>query len=226
MTFHSPTLRHYAAFWAGDVDRTLNAWIDDMNNSRMSPKVNGPAWDQKVPFHLLVAYEDPGTRDRALHLSQHLSKQLEDEYDFHCSWWKFNHLTNTVLHEQAASAAREANMVVIAVQARPSPPAIQAEWLRSWVSERGTTSKAALVALVACPESGQTTDVRKTTGFLRDLAESAGMDFFNHSFELPKKPASKEATAAGGTMASPNASTPADRTTHFRMPIPRWGINE
>src|SRR5262245_57031790 len=214
MTFHSPTLRPREAFWAGDASRTLNARTDVMNNSRLSPKVNATPWDQKVPFHLLVAYEDPGTRDRALHLSHHLSKQLAEDYDFHCSWWKFNHLTNAVLHEQAASAAREANMIVIAVQARPSPPSIQTEWLRSWLSHR-QTSKAALVALVASPESGQAGDIGKTTEFLRDLAESAGMDFFNHSFELPKK-SSSEGIPVGGRTASSDASTPADRTTHFR----------
>ena len=126
MTFHSPTLRLFEALWVGDANRTLNARIDVMNNTRLSPKVNATTWDQKVPFHLLVAYEDPGTRDRALHLSQHLSKQLEDDYEFHCSWWKFNHLTNTVLHEQAANAAREANMIVVAVQARSNPPPIHA----------------------------------------------------------------------------------------------------
>jgi hypothetical protein len=193
-----------------------------MNNSRLSPKVNATTWDQKVPFHLLVAYEDPGTRERAVHLSQHLSKQLADDYDFHCSWWKFNHLTDTVLHEQATSAAREANMIVIAVQARPNPPPIQAELLRSWVSRR-QSSKAALVALVANPESGRPSDIGRTTEFLRDLAESAGMDFFNHSFELPKQSPSTERTAAVETTAS---SPPADSTTSFRMPTPRWGINE
>ncbi len=195
-----------------------------MNDSRLSAKVKGPAWDQKVPFHLLVAYEDPPTRDRALHLSHHLSRQLAEDYDFHCSWWKFNHLTNEILHEQAAHAAAEANMIVLAVKARPTPPPVQTEWLRTWIPRRQATD-AALVALVAISETGKPADVASTTGFLRDLAKSAGLDFFDHSFELPKTSLSP----AAGSHPEPDMSAAlsvADPSTHFRMPIPRWGINE
>jgi len=227
MTFHSPTLRQVEAIGVEDANRTLNSRTDVMNNTRLRPKVDASTWDQKIPFHLLVAYEDPGTRDRALHLSHHLSKQLAADYDFHCSWWKFNHLANTILHQQAAHAATEANMIVVAVQARATPPPIQAEWLRSWLPRR-SKNKAALVALVATPETGQPSDVAKTTEFLQALAKSAGMDFFNHSFELPKLPApvASVPTARAAEVPVGAPSHVANPSSHFRMPIPRWGINE
>jgi len=194
-----------------------------MNNSRLSSKVNSSAWEQaqKIPFHVLVAYEDAATRDRALHLSHHLSRQLAQDYDFHCSWWKFEHLANSILREQAANAALEANMIVIAIRARPAPPPLQGEWLRSWLPRRPII-KAALVALVGTTETTQADEIATTTTVLQSAAKSAKLDFFSHNFELPHSLGTNGRISA----AEAAAVSVADQSNPFRMPIPRWGINE
>jgi hypothetical protein len=76
---------------------------------------------------------------------------------------------------------------------------------------------------VATSETGKAADVASTTEFLRNLAKSAGLDFFDHSFELPKT------SPAAGSVPGPDmaaALSVADPSMHFRMPTPRWGINE
>ena len=65
-----------------------------MNNPALNPRSNASQWEPKFPFDLLVAYEDALTRDRALKLYDTLAQQLLNDYDFQCSWWKFDHLQN------------------------------------------------------------------------------------------------------------------------------------
>jgi hypothetical protein len=210
----------------------------------------GARWDSRTPFNLLVAYEDQSTRDRALHLSQRLAQQLGEDYDFHCSWWKFEHLANATLHEQAAKAAVEANMIVLSLHARPIMSALQSRWIDAWTPRRKSV-KGALVALVARAENTTEQPVEATTDFLRKIARASHLDFFAHSFELPLQPDQAQPAfasdqdapppqthtqAQGGLMAleSPAASAseviapaPVEQDQHFfKMPIPRWGINE
>ena len=190
-------------------------------------------------FDLVVAYEDAATRHRALHLSHHLSQQFADDHEFHCSWWKFDHLANRVLREQAAHAAAHANMIVLAVNARPKLPALQAEWIESWLPlrrlHRTRSVNGALVALVALMTGTEPTiaaEVRQTTEQLRQIADAARLDFFAHAFELPT-PLPAATTAEILENATPreivtqaNLGALSAGNPHFKMPIPRWGINE
>ena len=180
-------------------------------------------WEPKFPFDLVVAYEDVQTRNRALHLYDHLAQQLLDDYDFQCSWWKFDHLTDRTLYQQAADAAVEANMVVISLHARSELlPAHQA-WLDGWLPRR-QNQKSALVALLAGADQ-HTQEVERLLVYLRRAARLAHMDFFNHSFalSLPSREISLQpsepARVAPVAIHLPSA-------LHHQMPPPRWGINE
>ena len=61
-----------------------------MSKSLPDTKLPDSHWEPKMPFDLVVAYEDRATRNRALHLYDHLAQQLLDDYDFKCAWWKFD----------------------------------------------------------------------------------------------------------------------------------------
>jgi len=79
-----------------------------MNNAALTPQMDVAGWDPKLPFDLVVAYEDLETRNRALHLYDHLAQQLLDDYDFQCSWWKFDHLANGHVRLDADGIADDA----------------------------------------------------------------------------------------------------------------------
>lgn len=192
-----------------------------MNRPRITPPLDAAPKDARTPFHLVVAYEDQPTRDRALHLSHHLSQQLAEDYDFHCSWWKFNHLENAVLREQSVNAAAEANMVVMALHARPDLTALQTDWLGTWLPRRAAGNKAALVAMVGADSPAMVREADLTALRLRHLAKAAHLDFFSHTFDLPKT--ALEPAGDIPTWAQPAG---ADAKAALRMPPPRWGINE
>ena len=100
-----------------DWPRKPNTHPPIMSESLLNSRQGGSPWAPKYPFDLLVAYDDVATRNRALQLYDRLTKKLADDYDFKCTWWKFDHLRDTALREQAADAAAEANMIILSIHA-------------------------------------------------------------------------------------------------------------
>lgn len=193
-----------------------------MNNSVLTPQMDAAGWDPKFPFDLVVAYEDFETRNRALHLYDHLAQQLLDDYDFQCSWWKFDHLANATLRQQAADAAVEANMVILSIHAHEELPPTHTLWLEDWISRR-FHRKAALVVMLAGASTSED-EAAPALAYLQNAARLARMDFFTHAFALPPGP---RETSFPQPAAQMPASTPLlqDLLQH-RSPVLRWGINE
>ena len=193
-----------------------------MNNATLTPQMDIAGWDPKLPFDLVVAYEDLETRNRALHLYDHLAQQLLDDYDFQCSWWKFDHLANATLRQQAADAAVEANMVILSIRAHEELPRTHHLWLEDWISRRHHR-KAALVVMIAGATASEREDA-PVLAYLQNAARLARMDFFTHAFELPRNP--REASIAQLAAQTPVATPLLQGLLQHRTPVPRWGINE
>jgi hypothetical protein len=180
-------------------------------------------WEPKFPFDLVVAYEDRQTRDRALHLYDHLAQQLLDDYDFQCSWWKFDHLTNRTLSQQAADAATDANMIVISLHARPELLPLHQAWIEEWLPRRQNRKSALVVLLAGTDQQVQKAD--RMVLYLRRAARLAHMDFFNHGFDLtlPSREISLQRAEPPRLNQVP---APSEQVLYHQMPTPRWGINE
>jgi hypothetical protein len=193
-----------------------------MSNSALSAPVDFSGWEPKFPFDLVVAYEDADTRNRALHLYDHLAQQLLDDYDFQCSWWKFDHLTNDALCEQATDAALDANMVILSLHARRELAPAHKMWLERWIPRR-PRRKSALVTLIAGVDRPER-DAPSLFAYLQNAARLGHMDFFPHAFDLPKPPRewSAEELAERARVVTPFLQD----ILHQRIPVPRWGINE
>jgi len=198
-------------------------WIHKtMNKTLINPTAGPVHWEPKFPFDLVVAYEDTSTRNRAIHLYDHLAQQLMDDYDFQCSWWKFDLLVSSPLLEQAADAAAEANMIIVALRAGNELPRAASGWLDAWAA-RKDSRKSALVALIG----GLGQETRGSCPLqthLQKIARQAHMDFFAHEFDLSETGA---AFTREGIEQRAQAVTPVlDEILHHRIPVPRWGINE
>jgi hypothetical protein len=192
-----------------------------MNNPVLNPRIDASEWEPKFPFDLVVAYEDSFTRNRALHLYDHLAQQLLDDYDFQCSWWKFDHLANATLRQQAADAAAEANMIILSVHARPELPSTHRLWMDSWLPRRDNR-KAALVALVAGANALQN-EAAPMLACLQNAARLSKMDFFTHEFNLPPQDGLR---IVASTIPTVRSVPVLDHALEQRTPNPRWGINE
>jgi len=193
-----------------------------MNNPALNPQLDASEWEPKFPFDLVVAYEDTFTRQRALQLYDHLAQQLLNDYDFQCSWWKFDHLQNATLRSRAADAAVEANMIILSVRAQPEISLLQRAWLEDWIPRRDN-SKAALVALIAgTGKPGNETGPMMT--FLQNAARQGRMDFFTQGFDAtePKQDSLVDQITKRAGVATPVMH----QILQQPMPTPRWGINE
>ena len=206
----------------------LNSSTHALSNSAPStaagPRPTPTTWEPKFPFDLVVAYEDRQTRNRALHLYDHLAQQLLDDYDFQCSWWKFDHLTNRTLAQQAADAAADANMIVLSLHARRELLPLHQAWIEQWLPRR-QNRKSALVVLLAGADK-QVQEAEPTLVYLRRVARLAHMDFFNHGFDLALPSREISLPAAAETARLAPASAPSQQVLYHQMPTPRWGINE
>jgi hypothetical protein len=187
-------------------------------------------WEPKLPFDLVVVYEDTQTRERALRLYDHLAQQLLDDYDFQCTWWKISHLDDAVLHERALDAALDASMIVLSVRARATLPAPAQRWLDAWLG-RKDDRKRALAALIGNPGQASADALALQTR-LQSLARMARMDFFAHAFPVPEPAGGAAAVPAGAGLASnlgrrATETTPVlDEILSLSRPMHHWGINE
>jgi hypothetical protein len=189
-----------------------------MRKSLLSAPLEAAPWEPKYPFDLVIAYSDLETRDRAMRLHDHLSRQLNDDYDLHCSWWKFDHLADPTLFDQAIDDALDANMIVLSLHAETELPPAARAWIDGW-AHRSDHQKCALVTLYA--EPSERPESSPVCAFLRQAARLAHMDFFTNIAEA----------AAGLTIERvaerARAVTPTlEEILHHPLPAPRWGINE
>lgn len=195
-----------------------------MSNSLPDMKAPDSRWVPKMPFDLVVAYEDRTTRNRALHLYDHLAQQLLDDYDFKCAWWKFDHLTDPSLREHSMDDAAEANMVILSLHARAEIAEDHKSWVESWITLRDQR-KCALVAMIGDGDQASI-DSSNLIGWLHNAARLGHMDFFNHSFGVsaPPVPSSLESTKAAPGNTGTFTLTSGVPGQH--MPDARSGINE
>jgi len=178
-------------------------------------------WQPKYPFDLVVAYEDSATRERAMSLHDHLAKKLSDDFDFQCAWWKFEHIADDTLREQAVDDATSANMIVLSLRAGNDLPAAAQQWMEGW-SHRRDHHKCALVTLFTNESSA--TSAPPTFTRLKQLARQAHMDFFAN---IPDIPGALPELNLTQITERATAVTPTLRAIlQQRFPLPRWGINE
>lgn len=192
-----------------------------MRQSLMNPTDDDGHWDPKFPFDLVIAYEDTATRNRAMRLHDHLARQLEDDFDLQCAWWKFDHLADPTLGEQAVDDAVSADMIVLSVHPGTELSPDAQRWIDGW-SHRRDHRKCALVTLFAeagAKEAGSPVFTR-----LRQVARQARMDFFTNisrtagaAAEFTVEQVAERARALTPTL---------EDILHRPIPVPRWGINE
>ena len=175
----------------------------------------------KYPFDLVVAYEDTATRARAMSLHDHLARQLKDDFDFQCAWWKLDHIADDTLREQAVDDATSANMIVLSLRTGTELPAAAQQWMEDW-SHRRDHRKCALVTLFT--DDGGPSSAPPTFTRLKQIARQAHMDFFTNVTDTP---GARTELTVSQIAERASALTPTLQTIlQHRLPLPRWGINE
>jgi len=136
---------------------------------------------QNHAFKILTVGEDFAAVMRAQELSRQLAVDLEPDFALSSDAWKFETLDNLRLGTEAAKAAAEADMIIIAASGEYELPAQVKNWFERWLplKRKGVT------ALVALRDDHDQTFYENSPlcAYLRWVARKWGLDFFSNSAE-------------------------------------------
>lgn len=128
-------------------------------------------------FHVVVAYEDLDTGQRAMELYSELLRRLGPAFLFHNHVWKFTVLRNAKMQQLAADEAASADVIIISTHENGEcPPELKA-WVDLWASRR----RLGQCALVVLSDSNPPDSLPPSTEmrvYLKEIARRTRMDFF------------------------------------------------
>jgi hypothetical protein len=105
-----------------------------------------------------------------------IARQLEPDCCIDSELWDFDLMADRSLGQDAAIAAREADMIIMAV--RSELPGHVRDWLEQWAS-RERTGPVSIVVLREPEQRAE--DLRVLLAYLQELATRGGADFFSHN---------------------------------------------
>jgi hypothetical protein len=127
---------------------------------------------QDTIIRIITVYESAVGAIRAREVSTLLAHQLAEGRELQSDFWKFDLLRQPDLREQAASEAREADVIMIAAFTTEELPAHVKTWIEE-LPHRSSGVHGTLVALV----DYETTVASPLRSCLAHAAKTRGMDF-------------------------------------------------
>ena len=161
---------------------------------------------------VVVIYDDPTTRARALTACDYLVSQLWETVELDFYWWRTDFLDDANMSRAAAHYAIGADFLVICSNGTENRSRTLETWLESWIRKRDK-NEGALIDLSVLPASPN-----RLPSVLREIAERGKFDYL----------ASTEASAGNRSTVKRSSVLPAsaDRTSDHSRPPSRFGLNE
>jgi len=161
---------------------------------------------------VVVIYDDPATRSRALTACDYLMDQLWESVELDFYWWRTDFLDDANMSRAAAHYAIGSDFLIICSTGMENRSKTLETWLESWIRERDK-SEGALIDLSVLPDSPS-----RLPSVLRGIAQRGKFDY------LGSTATSTSDRSTGGNAASLPAS--ADRRLDRSRPPSRFGLNE
>lgn len=127
----------------------------------------------KQPYHVVIAYDEFASGQRAVETCYRLTSQFKDTVDVRVKVWSFGSLRNTAVNLTAASDAAKADMVMIAFSREKLPPSVK-KWIEASVLWNGG-AHGMLVAILNGAAANE--DYPSAEAYLRFVTASRGMEF-------------------------------------------------
>jgi hypothetical protein len=178
--------------------------------------------DSARPLSVVIAYEDAGTRDRAIDVCQGTIQQQWRGFKLDCTWWKFDLLHHPAVAEAAVEAAAEADLFICSVRAENDLPAVVKAWVERWLPKQ-TEREGALIVLVEGRDDEPAVRA-PAVSYLQRVASAAKMTFFARFFKRRDEPAnfSPETLRQSANVVTDVLS----EILSYRGGFPHGGINE
>jgi len=142
-----------------------------------TPPIPGPS-ESKETWLVVILYDDPATRQRAMEVCDHLAKRFWSEVDLKFHWWRTDFLEDAGMAATAAENSCNADFVLVSLLPETEMPPLIRRWFEGWVTGR-EGREGALIDLTASADAGSLAAHRNRL-YLRELAHRAGMDYLAH----------------------------------------------
>lgn len=136
----------------------------------------------KPTLKVFIACEDKASFLRAQRIVRNVEDLCSEEINLVPMYWAFALLRHDTLRECAAKEAANAEMIVLSYRGTTELPPHVKCWVESLPS-RPQSGQGALVVLVKFPDGWA--QAQPDISYLRQIAESRGLDFFCNRDETP-----------------------------------------
>src|SRR2546423_871323 len=135
---------------------------------------------QRSNFKIVVAYDNLETAIRVKALVDRVAVEIRPACELKCEYWRFDLLCHVEFASAAAADALAADMIIVAPRDNAELGCEVKAWIENWIPLK-MGSHSALVALLEPNGDGRTKDLPPVCGYLRKVANRAGMDFLSHA---------------------------------------------
>lgn len=131
--------------------------------------------EEPTEWQLVIAYDTPEARNRAMRLSQSLERNFGDEMVISCTWWRFRYLEEPDIALVARHYATAADIIIFSTNATGLFPLPVMNWIEAWASAR-SKPHGLLVPLIGSPNIPAQVYSTKLF-YLRHVADRSNMEF-------------------------------------------------
>lgn len=175
--------------------------------------------EEQRPLKVVGVYADLPAHVLGMRILRDVARQCLPVCDIDAAWWSFDTLKSADVHETAARAARDADMIWCSAHACEALPHAVRAWLDNSAQQK-RESDAALVALLRCPADYKVEHSPART-YLSRTAQAAGMQLFVQRFDC----GCRGLLNSPPTVSVPRFNPESMRHTNCQQ-FRHWGINE
>ncbi len=136
---------------------------------------NGARAETKAAWSVVVVYEDPTARERAVSFCDQLVARFWAAFEFEVSWWSFALLGQTAAAKEATGTAARADLIVVSTGSEGDFPAPIKDWIEAWLRARG--DREGLLAGLIEPSANPSGWEGQKHNYLRNAAHRGAMDY-------------------------------------------------
>jgi len=129
----------------------------------------------KAVWSVVVVYEDPAARERAVSFCDQLVTRFWTGFEFAVNWWSFALLGEAEAAREATQNAGRADLIVVSATSEGDFPAPIKGWVEAWLRLRG--EREGLLAGLIEPSARPGGWEGQKHNYLRNAAHRGAMDY-------------------------------------------------
>jgi len=138
-------------------------------------KQNTARLETKTGWSVVVVYENPAARERAVQFCDQLVGRFWERVEFEVNWWPFALLEHAESAAAATERATQADLIIFSASPEGDFTPVVTEWIERWLGQRG--DREGVLAALLEPTAAQACPEGPKHHCLRKVAHRADMDY-------------------------------------------------